>query len=273
MSENYLITGYWGTPHVTAENDRGIQGGIVGAGRSVLPVGNQFRTEYIGNNTIRMFDGKLMDNGAAAGVAAGEYIDFVIANAGQGMKRNDLIVFQYRRNTSTLVETGEFIVLQGTETSGTATDPKLTQEDLLSGNAVLDQMPMWRIPVNGVDVGTPVQLFNVSTATCDLAHKDHVHGNLTKDGQIGTVPGRFVMTGTGGRLIVTTPETARDALPLHPVAVSGDYNDLKNRPETIKVEVDNVVTPEGTKPVSGAAVAEYVAAQLAGIINLDEVKF
>lgn len=41
MTENYLITGYWGEPHVTAENDRGINAAIFGAGRFVLPVGGK----------------------------------------------------------------------------------------------------------------------------------------------------------------------------------------------------------------------------------------
>ena len=86
---NYLITGYWGEPHVTAENDRGINAAIFGAGRYVLPVGEQFRAEYIGNNTVRMYDGKLTDNGAAAGIPAGRYVDLTISEAGQGMNRND----------------------------------------------------------------------------------------------------------------------------------------------------------------------------------------
>lgn len=167
MANNYLITGYWGEPHVTAENDRGIHAGIVGAGRFVLPVGEQFRAEYIGNNTIRVYDGKLMDNGAAAGIPAGEYIDLLIANAGQEMKRNDLIVFQYVKDASTLIETGTFIVVQGTEGSS-ATDPELEQEDLLTGSAFKDQFPLWRIPVDGATISAPVQMFEVSQEIANL---------------------------------------------------------------------------------------------------------
>ena len=118
---NYLITGYWGEPHVTAENDRGLYAAIFGAGRFILPVGQQLRAEYIGNNTVRIYDGKLLDNGALAGIPAGKYVDLLIPEAGQGMKRNDLIVFQYNKDTSTLVETGSFVVVSGAEKSGTAT--------------------------------------------------------------------------------------------------------------------------------------------------------
>lgn len=168
MADNYLITGYWGEPHVTAENDRGINAAMFGTGRFVLPVGEQFNAEYIGNNTIRMYDGKLMDNGAAAGIPVGEYVDLLIANAGQGMNRNDLIVFQYSQDASTLIESGVFTVIQGTETSGTASDPTLTQEDLLSGEAAFDQMALYRVSVSGTTIAAPVKLFSVSA---DLAHK------------------------------------------------------------------------------------------------------
>ena len=161
MADNYLITGYWGEPHVTAENDRGIHAAMFGSGRFVLPVGEQFRAEYIGNNTIRMYDGKLMDNGAAAGIPAGVYIDLLISNAGQGMKRNDLIVFQYAQDASTLIERGTFVVIKGTETSGTASDPELTQQDLLTNKATFDQMALWRVPVSGATISAPVQLFSL----------------------------------------------------------------------------------------------------------------
>lgn len=160
MADNYLITGYWGEPHVTAENDRGINAAMFGTGRFVLPVGEQFRAEYIGNNTIRIYDGKLIDNGAAAGIPAGEYVDLLIANAGQGKKRNDLIVFQYEQDASTLIESGKFVVIQGTETSGTASDPALTQEDLLSGKATFDQMALWRVSVSGATISAPVKVFS-----------------------------------------------------------------------------------------------------------------
>lgn len=162
MADNYLITGYWGEPHVTTENDRGFNAAVFGAGKFVLPVGEKFRAEYIGNNTVRVYDGKLIDNGAVAGIPAGEYIDLLIPEAGQGMNRNDLIIFQYSQDTSTLIESGVFVVLPGTETSGTAVDPALTESDLLTNKATFDQMALWRVPVSGTVISAPVQLFEVS---------------------------------------------------------------------------------------------------------------
>lgn len=165
MADNYLITGYWGEPHVTAENDRGINAAIFGTGRFVLPVGEQFRAEFIGNNTIRIHDGKLMNNGAAAGIPAGKYIDLSISEAAQNMKRNDLIVFQYKRDSVTLVESGTFVVVKGAETSSTAKDPTLTQNDLMTDEATFDQMALWRVPVSGSVVSDPVKVFDVHGLT------------------------------------------------------------------------------------------------------------
>lgn len=165
MADNYLITGYWGEPHVTAENDRGINAATFGVGRFVLPVGNRFRAEYIGNNTIRVYDGKLIDNGAVAGIPAGQYVDLLIPEAGQGLKRNDLIVFQYQKDASTLIESGVFTVVNGVEAEGTATDPELTQEDILSDTATFDQMALWRVPVAGSVISAPVQVFKMARNT------------------------------------------------------------------------------------------------------------
>ena len=173
MANNYLITGYWGEPHVTVENDRGINAAIFGAGRFVFPIGKQFRAEYIGNNTVRVYDGKLIDNGAIAGIPVGQYIDLLIPETGQGMTRNDLIVFQYSKDAATLIESGNFVVVKGAE-GETATDPELTQQDILSDTAIFDQMPLWRVSVSNTIISEPVQLFTV----CD--NLATIYGNLTR---------------------------------------------------------------------------------------------
>lgn len=182
MADNYLITGYCGKPHVTAENDRGINAGIIGSGRYVLPVGRQFEAEYIGSNTIRVYDGKLVDNGAAAGIPAGEYIDMVIPSASQGMNRNDLIVFQYYQDSSTLIESGTFEVVRGVETNGVAVDPELRHEDLLSGRATFDQMALWRVPVSTGEISDPVQMFEFSKSLDESAIGNIVVDAVSGDG-------------------------------------------------------------------------------------------
>lgn len=185
MADNYLITGYWGEPHVTPENDRGINAAIFGAGQFVLPVGEQFRAEYIGNNTVRMYDGKLIDNGAIAGIPAGEYVDLLIPEAGQGMNRIDYIVFEYTLDTSTLIEKGVFKVLSGVETAGTASGPSFYHEDILTGKAKKDQMPLWRVSVSGSVISAPEILYNTKFAGERIFHALSTDGaNYTM-----TIPG------------------------------------------------------------------------------------
>ena len=187
---NYLITGYHGEAHVTAENDRGIQAAMFGSGRKVLPVGEQFRAEYIGNNTVRMYDGKLMDNGAAAGIPAGQFIDLSIPVAATGKYRNDLIIFKYQKDTSTMVETGSFTVLSGTESTTTAVDPTLTQNDLLSGTAIYDEMALWRVPVSGATISTPVKLFDVYSAGAVKSEMVTItNENITPTSPVELLPG------------------------------------------------------------------------------------
>ena len=161
MADNLLITGYWGEPHVTAENDRGFNAAVFGPGRFVLPVGEQLRAEYIGNNTIRVHDGKLMDNGAIAGIPAGKYIDLLIPETGQGMNRNDLVVFQYSKDASTLIETGSIVVVRGTETAGEPADPVLEQQDILTDEATFDQMALYRVRISGANISAPVRMFKI----------------------------------------------------------------------------------------------------------------
>lgn len=200
MADNYLITGYWGEPHVTAENDRGINAATFGIGRFVLPVGQKFNAEYIGNNTIRLYDGKLVDNGAVAGIPNGEYVDLLIPNAGQGLNRNDLIVFQYIQDASTLIEKGEFVVVHGAETEETATDPELTQGDLLSTETAFEQMPLWRVSVSGGAIAAPVRVFEIVNGDGQIGEEyrttKRYNGNVvyTKTVDIGALPATSMKT-------------------------------------------------------------------------------
>lgn len=217
MADNYLITGYWGEPHVTVENDRSFNAAVFGAGKFVLPVGEMFRAEYIGNNTVRIHDGKLIDNGAVAGIPTGSYIDLLIPEAGQGMKRNDLIIFEYSKDASTLVESGVFKVLSGTETSGTAADPALTENNLLTGNAYSDQMALWRIPVAGAVISAPEILYNTKFAG------ERITNAHSEDGKVYTanLPGVAKLY-TGLEITIIPDTTSATTLPSLNVNGIGD---------------------------------------------------
>lgn len=182
MAVNYLITGYWGEKHITPENDRGINAAMFGKGKFVLPVGEQFRAEYIGNNTVRIYDGKLMNNGAAAGIPAGEYVDLLISNTEQGKWRTDYIVFRYTKDASTLIEKGEFVVLKGEEvdTGREPVAPEMPEADLLTDTATLDHFQLYMVDVEGTHISAPVPLFNVSKSLATAAPSGFGLGDVSK---------------------------------------------------------------------------------------------
>ena len=63
-----IITGYTGSPHVTAEQDRDVNIGIFGAESYVLRTGSQLKAEVSSNNEIKVRDGVIMHQGCAASI-------------------------------------------------------------------------------------------------------------------------------------------------------------------------------------------------------------
>lgn len=146
-----IITGYVGKAHVTAEQDRDINQGIVGSGSYVLRTGMEMAAEVSSNNEIKIRDGVLMHQGCAASIKKNTYDSLTIVNGSQGMKRIDLIVARYSRSKDTGVESLKLIVIQGTPTTGPATVPSYTKGDIQAGNYVAD-MPMYQIILNGLNI-------------------------------------------------------------------------------------------------------------------------
>jgi hypothetical protein len=84
----------------------------------------------------------------------------------------------------------------------------------------------------------------VTAKQIGAADVDHGHGRISKDGRIGDEANLPLFTGLDGEVITVDVPTARSLL--------GIPDD-----EDVEIEVDNEVTADGTKPVSGAAVAAY----------------
>ena len=84
----------------------------------------------------------------------------------QGVNRNDLICIKYELNSSTSVESASLAVLKGATSSGTPSDPTIPSGSILNG-ASAAYMPLWRIPISGITVGTPVKLYGEVLASLD----------------------------------------------------------------------------------------------------------
>lgn len=165
-----IITGYVGSPHVTAEQDRDINIGIFGEESYVLRTGSRLKAEVSSNNEIKIRDGVIMHQGCAASIKKNTYDSLTIVNGSQGMKRIDLIVARYSRNQSTKVESLTLKVIQGTPVTGTPSAPGYTTGDIQAGDLVAD-MPLYQVVINGLNITEVKQVFNTVDTVAELNGK------------------------------------------------------------------------------------------------------
>lgn len=146
-----IITGYTGKPHVTSEQDRDVNIGVVGKGSYVLQTGMQLAAEISSNNEIKIRDGVLMHQGCTASIKKNTYDSLIIINGSQGMKRIDLIVARYEKNQDNGIESLDLKVIQGTPAESTPTVPEYTEGDIQAGDYVAD-MPMYQVIIDGLNI-------------------------------------------------------------------------------------------------------------------------
>lgn len=168
-----IITGYLGEPHVTAEQDRDVNIGVVGDGSYVMPAGQRLAAEVQTNNEVRIRDGVLIHQGCAASIKKNTYDTVTIANGSQGMKRIDLIVARYQRNVETGVESLDLVALQGTPSESDPTVPEHTEGDIQAGDAVAD-MPLYEVEKDGLNITRVTKVFEEVESLSSLNGKSKV---------------------------------------------------------------------------------------------------
>ena len=141
-----IVDGMTGTKHISSDDLAALNTATVGKADCVLKYGNDFALTMASANSatlgtgVGMVGGKRFWNQAATSLT--------IQSGTQGQKRNDLVVARYAK-TSAGIESITPVVVKGTPTTGTAADPEVTSNDL----------KLWRVPLNGINAGTPVRLF------------------------------------------------------------------------------------------------------------------
>lgn len=159
-----LVTGHAGKAHATAEQAAGLNAGILGLDDYVLDVHDKFKITVVSANKVTIGTGELVMQGRH--VSQGTPEDLIVTNGSQGQKRNDLIVCRYAKGSQS-IESAKLVVVRGTPTTGTPTDPALNTTSPLDGGTTYD-MPLYRIPLDGITIGTPVALFNVLKPMSDV---------------------------------------------------------------------------------------------------------
>lgn len=181
MGNIHLVTGYAGQEHVTAADMGVFNATVFGRGQYVTGNGNRLSASVVTNNQIRVLDGDIIMQGRHIRLNPGTYVDIAIENGEQGMLRNDLIVARYTKDSATGVEDCNLVVIKGTPAASNPSDPAYTNGDILDGGALLNDMPIYRVPLDGLNVGELVPMFSVFEGTL-ISHKhsasDVVSGTL-----------------------------------------------------------------------------------------------
>ena len=150
-----IVDGMTGTKHISSDDLSALNIATIGESNCVINYGDNFKLTMTNANTatlgtgVGMVGGKRFWNHAAT--------NLTVQSGTQGQKRNDLVVARYAK-TSAGIESITPVVIKGTPTTGTAADPEVTANDL----------KLWRVPLDGINAGTPVKLFEPVTPLATL---------------------------------------------------------------------------------------------------------
>ena len=150
-----IVDGMTGTKHISSDDLAALNTATVGKASCVLDYGNDFSLTMASANAATLGTGVGMVGGKRFWNQAP--VQLTVESGAQGQKRNDLVVARYSKTTEG-IESIEPVVIKGTPTTGTAADPAVTTNDL----------KLWRVPLNGITVGTPVKLFSPVTPLATL---------------------------------------------------------------------------------------------------------
>lgn len=153
----HLVTSAQTDPHVLSSNDARLMAGIYGNGSYVLPVCNRMAATMVNTNTLRILDGDALTCGRHWAIDDA-YEEYDVENGTPGMKRIDLVVARIK---TAPVETIEIVVIKGEEIASNPVIPGYVEGDLNAGDTVTE-MPLYAIPIDGINPGEPVPKFTVS---------------------------------------------------------------------------------------------------------------
>ena len=176
-----IVDGMTGTKHISSDDLAALNTATVGKADCVLEYGDGFKlTMALANSAtlgtgVGMVGGKRFWNQAATSLT--------IQSGTQGQKRNDLVVARYAK-TSAGIESITPVVIKGTPSADAAADPEVTANDL----------KLWRIPLDGINAGAPVKLFDTVAPLASLGQARYAVSS--SDGRISvdvcTACGRLV---------------------------------------------------------------------------------
>ena len=209
-----LVDGKAGVAHISSEDKAIIHQAKFSKSDVVFDWGDAFKCSMSSSNRATVGTGCASIQGLDWHITSAESV--TISNGSQGTKRNDIICAHYHRDSKTGNELVELVVLKGSPNATAAADPAIPSGKILSG-AVDAYMPLWRVPLNGITVGTPVRLFTPRGALWDSVTQPwkppYTNDILTlcRVGRIVTINGNVKFTGSGQQNYSTANETIPEA--------------------------------------------------------------
>lgn len=209
-----LVDGKAGVAHISSEDKAIIHQAKFSKSDVVYDWGDVFKCSMSSSNRATVGTGCASIQGLDWHITSAESV--TISNGSQGMKRNDIICAHYHRDSKTGNENVALVVLKGTPNATAAADPTIPSGKILSG-AVDAYMPLWRIPLDGITVGTPVRMFTPRGALWDSVTQPwkppYTNNSLTlcRVGRIVTINGNVKFTGSGTQNYSTANETIPEA--------------------------------------------------------------
>lgn len=155
----HLVTGHLDEAHITAENQGNINTQVFGNDDFVFEFGRDFEASKISDNLVRIYDGMGLMEGRQFELEAGDYEDISVDNGTQNTSRKDLIVARYTKDNETAIETIEFTLIKGTNSS-TPVRPAYNDGSILAGDDIVD-FPMYEILIEGLEITSITALFDI----------------------------------------------------------------------------------------------------------------
>lgn len=187
MANMHLVTGFAGYEHVTSADQGLFNSYIFGDLEVVMERGNMFEASIISNNIIRVKDGDLLMQGRFARLNDDSYVDLTIDNGTQGYFRNDLIVARYQKDIVTAVETVDLVVIKGEDAESDPADPAHVKGDIKFGKDFQNDIPLWRVSLDGLNVTGLTCLFSTFGTTVE-ALKNRLDAHADQHGKDGSDP-------------------------------------------------------------------------------------
>lgn len=163
-----IIDGYCDFDNVTADMIARHNMSMYGTDDYVLQVDECLGYELVSNNEIHVKDGMFVIQGRRGCIKKGTTDLCVIENGAQAVNRNDIIVIEYSKDEVTMLESHTTKVVKGVAAEE-AVDPELITGDINAG-AVLHQMPLYRVKIEGLNVVAVEQLFEIGSVAAETVN-------------------------------------------------------------------------------------------------------